>query len=396
MKKYIIILLLIIFLLFLVLIKDNKSDNRDGRVSNNSNPEKRAIFLSYIELKKYVKGHSEEEAKKNIDIIIDNIYDFNFNVLILQVRSFSDAIYESSIFPWSSSVSSSEGINPGYDVLKYFIEKAHEKKIELHAWINPYRIRNNTDTDSISSENKAYEWLNTNNVKVCENGIFYNPASKDVQKLVIDGVVELLNNYDVDGIHFDDYFYPSCDIDSENYEEFSKKNENISLDEYRLLMVNNMVKKVHKITKKRKKVFGISPEGNIENNYSSNYADVYEWGRSDKYVDYLMPQIYYGFYNEVKPFNDVVNEWNDLVKGSNVKIIPALAFYKTGKIDEYAKSGAREWVENDNIIMKQILISRNINNYNGFAIFRYDSMFGDNDNQTTLKEKENLKKIMKK
>ena len=161
-------------------------------------------------------------------------------------------------------------------------------------------------------------------------------------------------------------------------------------------MVNNMVKKVHKITKKRKKVFGISPEGNIENNYSSNYADVYEWGRSDKYVDYLMPQIYYGFYNEVKPFNDVVNEWNDLVKGSNVKIIPALAFYKTGKIDEYAKSGAREWVENDNIIMKQILISRNINNYNGFAIFRYDSMFGNSDNQTTLNEKENLKKIMKK
>ena len=91
-----------------------------------------------------------------------------------------------------------------------------------------------------------------------------------------------------------------------------------------------------------------------------------------------------------------MNEWNDLVKGSNVKIIPALAFYKTGKIDEYAKSGAREWVENDNIIMKQILISRNINNYKGFAIFRYDSMFGNSNNQTTLNEKENLKKIMKK
>lgn len=394
MKKYIIILVLIIFLLLLVLIKDN-NDERDNKFDNNSNAEKRAIFFSYIELQKYIKGNSEEMAKKNIDTIINNIYDFNFNVLIIQVRSFSDAIYESNIFPWSSSISNSEGVNPGYDVLEYFIKKAHEKDIEIHAWINPYRIRNSTDVDSISKENPAYQWLNTNHVKVCENGIYYNPASKKTQKLIVDGVVELLDNYDIDGIHFDDYFYPNCDIDSDNYRNFSRKNANVTLSEYRLLMVNNMVKKVHKVTKKRKKIFGISPEGNIENNYNSNYADVYEWAKSDLYVDYLMPQIYYGFYNEVKPFNDVVNEWNSLVKGSNVKIIPALAFYKTGKIDEYAKSGANEWVENDNIIMKQILISRNINNYNGFAIFRYDSMFGDSDNQTTLNEKENLKKIIK-
>lgn len=394
MKKYIIILVLIIFLLLLVLIKDN-NDERDNKFDNNSNTEKRAIFFSYIELQKYIKGNSEEMAKKNIDTIINNIYDFNFNVLIIQVRSFSDAIYESNIFPWSSSISNSEGVNPGYDVLEYFIKKAHEKDIEIHAWINPYRIRNSADVDSISKENPAYQWLNTNHVKVCENGIYYNPASKKAQKLIVDGVVELLDNYDIDGIHFDDYFYPNCDIDSDNYRNFSRKNANVTLSEYRLLMVNNMVKKVHKVTKKRKKIFGISPEGNIENNYNSNYADVYEWAKSDLYVDYLMPQIYYGFYNEVKPFNDVVNEWNSLVKGSNVKIIPALAFYKTGKIDEYAKSGANEWVENDNIIMKQILISRNINNYNGFAIFRYDSMFGDSDNQTTLNEKENLKKIIK-
>lgn len=391
MKKYLFII--IIFLLLLVLFSKQSNDTRNKK---NIKEERKAIFFSYIELKEYIKGKSIKESKQNIDKIIDNLSDFNFNMLILQVRSFSDAIYESKIYPWSNVVSSFEGENPGFDILEYFIKQTKEKNIEVHAWINPYRIRNTSDTSTISKKNKAYTWLNTSNVMISDKGIFYNPASNEVQKLIIDGVEELINNYDIKGIHFDDYFYTIPDIDLENYNEYLRQNEHISLQNYRLLVVNKLVEEVHKITKKNNILFGISPEGNISNNYSSNYADVYEWGKSDKYVDYLMPQVYYGFYNEAQPFHEVLNNWSDIVKEGNVKIIPALAFYKTGQVDYYAKNGSNEWVENSNIIMRQVLISRNIKNYEGFAIFRYDSIF-NNSNQTenTIIEIENLKKVMK-
>ena len=108
-----------------------------------------------------------------------------------------------------------------------------------------------------------------------------------------------------------------------------------------------------------------------------------------------MPQIYYGFNNEAQPFYEVVNTWNNLVEESNVKIIPALALYKSGEKDMYAKSGENEWIENDNILMRQILISRNISSYLGFSIFRYDSMFSEDiTNQTVLNEIKNIKKII--
>lgn len=395
MKKYFFLIIFFFSILSVISIaikssQDIKSEKKD------ITEEKRAIFLSYIELQDYMKGKEKEDSKKNIDMIIENLSNFNFNMLILQVRSFSDAIYESKIYPWSSVVSDEEGISPGYDILEYFIKKAHEKEIEVHAWINPYRIRNTKDISTISKKNKAYEWLNTNHVKITEKGIYYNPASLEVQKFILDGIEELASNYNIDGIHFDDYFYPDPNIDIENYQEYLKSNDSIPLDHYHLLMVNKLIENVHKITQKYHILFGISPEGNIDNNYSSNFADVYEWGKSNSYLDYLMPQIYYGFYNEAQPFYDVVRKWNNIVENSNVKILPALAFYKTGMEDPYAKGGSQEWIENNNMIMRQILVSRNMSHYDGFAIFRYHSIFNpDSKTENTMKEIKNLKKIMK-
>ena len=108
-----------------------------------------------------------------------------------------------------------------------------------------------------------------------------------------------------------------------------------------------------------------------------------------------MPQIYYGFYNETKPYVETVKEWSRLITLNSVKLIPALALYKSGNVDEYAKTGKMEWIENDDILKKQIVIGRNLKHYGGFAIFRYDYMF-NKSNQTShvLSEIENLKKII--
>ena len=116
--------------------------------------------------------------------------------------------------------------------------------------------------------------------------------------------------------------------------------------------------------------------------------------KSNEYVDYLMPQIYYGFQNEAAPFYNVLKKWDNLVKESDVKILPALAFYKSNQEDLYAKNGKYEWIENDDIIMRQVLLSRNMQSYAGFALFRYDSIFKEEVTEVVNSEIKNLKKIM--
>ncbi len=387
---------LVVMLFFILLLQlEPKKEIRKESKKEEQIQEKRAIYISYIELQKYIKGKNVSDAKKSIDNMIQNIADFHFNMILLQVRSFSDAIYESKFFPWCRCVTTDSNAPPGFDILDYFIKKSHSKNIELHAWVNPYRISNKTDTSLLSKDSYAYRFLESGDAKVIDNGIFYNPASSKVQKLIVDGIIEIVENYKVDGIHFDDYFYPSVEIDSSFYNDYLKTHKDISVSDYHIMNVNNLVEKVHEVTKKYHVLFGIAPEGNIDNNYTKNSADVYLWGSSDLYVDYLMPQIYYGFENETKPFYEVLTTWEELVSKSNVKLLPALAFYKINTEDRYAKSGIHEWMEHDDIIMRQVLLSRNTNHYDGFSIFRYDNLFSDVEVEDVMKnEIKNLKKII--
>ena len=380
MKK----IFLIIIVLIILLISISDSDVKE---------EKRGIFVSYIELSNYIKSNSVSESKKNIDLMINNIKNMRFNMIILQVRSFSDAIYKSEIFPWSSCISSKEGIE-SFDVLDYFLEKSHEENILVYAWINPYRVRTNNDISTISKENPAYKYIGSDTLYV-NNGIYYNPSKKDVKKLIVNGIEELIDNYEVDGILFDDYFYPSDDIDINDYNEYVKENGSISLSDYHLMIINDMVEDVYKVCKEKGILFGISPDGNIDNNYNKNYADVKKWMSSDKYIDFIMPQIYYGFYNESRDFYSVLNEWEKLLKNKNIEMMIALAFYKVGVEDVYARGGKLEWVNNDNIIMREVMLSRNINNYNGFSLFRYGYLFDNNlYSVNTLNEIKNINKIV--
>lgn len=389
MKKNI---LFIILLLILILIY--YYNNKSVRNSNYNN-EKRVIFISYIELGNYINKNDINTSKKNIDNMIKNIYDLKFNWIILQVRAFSDSIYESKIFPWANYLSGSEGVFPGFDVLEYFIDVASRYGIKIHAWINPYRVRNNSSVESISSKNPAYKYINSDYLYVGDV-IYYNPAKEEIIDLIVDGVVEILDNYDVDGILFDDYFYPNNNISIGDYNTYLSNNNYISFDQYRLNVVSKLVKKVHKVCHDRNKLFGISPSGNIDNNYKMLFADVKKWGSSSLYVDYLMPQIYYGFYNEVSDFNTVVHEWENIVISNSVKLIPALAFYKVGNVDMYAKSGSNEWIDNDDIIMREVIMCRNLNNYYGFALYRYDYLFKEElKTKTTMNEVKNLKEIIK-
>ena len=265
--------------------------------------------------------------------------------------------------------------------------------MSLYAWINPYRVRTTNDIKSISTKNPAYKYINTDTLYI-NNGIHYNPAKEEVINLITNGVEELVKNYKVDGVLFDDYFYPSNDIDIKDYNLYIKSNNYIDLKTYHLNNVNKMVKQVHTICKKYNVKFGISPDGNIDNNYNKNYADVKKWCSSKEYIDFIMPQIYYGFYNETKAFNNVIKEWESIIT-NDIDFQIVLAFYKIGQVDKYAKSGSNEWIDNHDIIMREIILSRNSKNYKGFSLFRYDYLFNDKYKSNSINEEiNNMMKVL--
>ena len=369
------------FILFLIVILFFISED----ISNKKELEERSIFISYIELSKYISDDISL-SKNNIDMMINNIEELGFNSVILQVRSFGDAIYPSKIYSNSLYISNS------FDVLDYFSDICNSKGFKLYAWINPYRIRNDLNKDSISNDNIIYDLLDTRHI-VYTSGIYFNPSSELVINLIIEGINEIINNYDITGILFDDYFYPSTDCD---LEEYNSLDLDISYEEYKLGRVNELIKRVYAVCHNNGILFGISPDGNIENNYSKHSADVKTWLSNSGYVDFIMPQIYYGFFNGSRPFYNTLKEWSSLITNDTISMSVALAFYKNGVIDEWASSGKTEWIENNNIIMKEIIVSRNINNYMGFGLFRYDYLFSeDKINDNTLLEIENLKKVIK-
>ena len=390
MKKVILLLILFLGISFFIFSSFSEEAKEVSKYQEN-----RGIFISYIELSNYLKGKDEKSAKREIEMMISNVKNLGFTMVFLQVRSFSDAIYPSNIYPWSSIISEREGEKIDYDVLELFLKVCKKCHISLFAWINPYRIRSDEDVTDISSKNPASSYLESDSVYISD-GIFYNPAKEEVKELIVSGVLELVENYDIDGVMFDDYFYPTTseEIDQEEFLEYQEENPDASLSSFRLQQVSDLIQRVYDVCHSHQVLFAVSPDGNIENNYQKHYADVKLWGDSEGYVDFLMPQIYYGFYNEAKDFYSALGEWEKLA--TKVSLLPVLAFYKVGAVDNFAKSGKEEWMQSDDIIMREIVLSRNLKQYYGFSLFRYDYLFNQElETSTTMMEVKNMKKVLK-
>lgn len=382
--------MIIILIITFFLIDTNIASKKKEIIIEKENI--KAIYISYIEYLDNFLGNSKTINETKIKMMIDNISEIGFNTIFLHVSPFSDSIYNSKILPYSYTLTGTEDKNPGFDYLDYFIKIAHLKKIKVHAWINPYRIRSDNKKELISEKNPAYKLLNTNNILISKNGIYYNPSSEIVKELVISEIEEIINNYQIDGIHFDDYFYSDKNIDKIEYNNYLDNGNNISLLDYHLMQTNDLIKRVYELIKLKNSniIFSIAPDGNINNNYLYHYADVKKWLSNNNYIDIIMPQIYYGFENEYLSFNRALDNWKK-INVNNTRIIPVLAFYKSGFIDNDAGSGKNEWIKNDNIISKQINVLKE-NGINEYALFRYDYLF-NNDylNKNSKKELEKLK-----
>ena len=388
-KTFVIFLIIIIFLIGNTYVMSKKNNY----IKEVKDEEIRGVYISYLEYLSYFNGNSLDINKSYINKMLDQVKENKFNTIFLHVSPFSDAIYNSKLFPYSYTLTGNEGKNPGMDYLDYFIRESHKRNIKIHAWINPYRISSTTDISKLSESNPALTFLKTNDAKITKTGIYYNPASSKVIDLLLKQVYEIISNYDVDGIHFDDYFYEDVEIDLETYQKHFLET-NINIQEYRLNIINTTIRSIYKLIKDYNKniIFSISPDGNIENNYELHFADIKTWLSNDGYIDIIMPQVYYGFDNSLKPFEKTIEEWNNLIH-NNVKLVPVLAFYKVGLVDEYAGIGKYEWINNQDVILRQINFSKTLNHYKGYTLFRYEYIFNSNlINNNSKVELDNLKK----
>lgn len=348
-----------------------------------------AAWISYTELSmKDENGGNEDSFRDKISEMFDNCAQLGINTVFAQVRPFCDAMYPSEIFPWSAYLTGYQGDPVYYDPLEIMVEEAHERGLGLHAWINPFRVSFDTDTDKLSEKNPAKKLLNDEKTKdrvvTADGGLYLCPASTQNHKLIIDGVREIIRNYEVDGIHIDDYFYPSTDIsvDKTYYDEYKKNGGALFYDKWRLEVISSFVSQMYTAVKSERNdcVFSISPAGNINNNYEEEYADVERWCSEKGYCDWIIPQIYYGFENEVLPFDKACKSWSELDTTDDVRMIYGIPAYKVNGEEEEFKAGG-------GIIEKQISVAKATDNYGGVAFFSYSSLV-DPD---CKKEFENIK-----
>ena len=308
-----------------------------------------------------------------------------FNRVTVQVRPFADAFYKSDYFPVSSYCFKEQGSELIFDPLEIMVESAHKYKLSIEAWINPYRVSNSDDFSQLSKNNKAVEWQGTDNLIVCDSGIYFNPASDEVIKLISNGVREIAENYDVDSICFDDYFYPNTDesIDKSSYTAYKKSKGDKSLADWRRENVNKMIQSVYSTVKSVDEniTFGVSPASNAESNYNTLYADTKKWCTEKGYVDYICPQIYFGFQNENQPFMKTTKNW---VQMADCTLYVALPLYKAEKEDEFAgDNGKNEFIDNNNIIARQVTYLSKLSDVKGYYVFSYSSL-KDNDETNNL------------
>ncbi len=310
----------------------------------------KAVWISYLDYTK-LKDKSEKAFRSNIASMYKKASEQGLNTVIVHVRAFSDAVYPSDYYDWASFVTSNSN-GPGYDPLTIMVEEAHKQKLSFHAWINPYRSKSGTVLD---------------------------PASTTNINRIVNGVGEIVSNYAVDGIHFDDYFYASSDKTSQST---------------KMKDVNKMIKKVYSKIKSINKtvVFGISPAGEISYAHSIG-CDVEEWLSNSGYVDYLMPQLYWSDEYEnssgeiVTMFTDRMTEWEE-INENDTPLYVGMALYKVGTLVESAWGTDYGWNNADDNLYQQYKAAKEYG-YLGYSLYRYDWL----EKSISKKELKNLKKL---
>lgn len=354
--------------------------------------------------------NSVDELKEDWIEILNNHESMNFNTVIFQVSPTLDALYESKNRPWSHVLTGVQGKKPewanNFDLIDWMIEETHKRGMEFHAWFNPYRVTHKYIPDTtyeeemkkLSSTNFAKQ--NPNLTYIFDKKLYLDPGSPKTIKHITDTIEEFINKYDIDAIHFDDYFYPykvtrnnitSYFGDSlEDKKTFKENSRNIEdIKKWRQSNNNIMISAVKETidnynNKNNKSIqWGISPFGiwehKDENNLGTNtptdstasnrdiYADTRKWVVEET-IDYIIPQVYWEFMQPAAPYGEITSWWNNVASNSRTHLYIGHANYK------HMNAGwAKHW-QNPEEIPNQLKFNNNYKNVKGSAFFGYTSL----------------------
>ena len=339
----------------------------------------RAVWVSYIELAG-MDWTSADAFRADAQAMMDRCAALGLNTVIVQVRPFGDALYRSALYPWSHLCTGAQGRDPGFDPLDILLTEAHLRGIAVEGWINPYRLQAGGLPRALCETNLAHthpEWVGE-----AGGAPHPNPAIPEAAAYVADGVAELVQNYPVDGVHFDDYFYPTTDpaIDAAQFAAAGGGD----LAAFRRGQVTALVKAARDAVKAADPTlrFGVSPQGNPDNDLNQQYCDVYAWlaaGGADAVVDYLCPQLYWGdgftLSNGSQRFayQNILAEWAAIPR-AEAALYVGLGAWQIGDGDGSADGGAAARWSTGRVLADQVAGLRAAG-AGGYALYRYGSLF---------------------
>ena len=344
----------------------------------------RAVWVATVYRLDYPSQATTDPAvlKRDADAILQECVELGMNAVILQVRPSADALYPSDYYPWSRYLTGTQGTAPrnGFDPLEYWVERAHALGLELHAWINPFRITKGgqTEFDSLTADHPAR--LHPDWVVEYEGEFYFNPGLPEVRAYIIQGAEELARSYDIDGVHLDDYFYPGSGFDdADTYAQYGAGFSD--LGDWRRDNVNRLVEelgeRLHAIDPNLS--YGISPSGvwadrsslpqgsNTTGGYESyyaSYADSRKWVK-EGWIDYICPQVYWYIGHSSMDYETIVRWWADTVEGTGVSLYIGMADYQAGNTSESSPWYGTRAIE------AQLALNQYIPQVTGEVHFRY-------------------------
>ena len=363
--------------------------NKASRVSAEDR-EIKAVWAATVFSLDYPGSAGEDSARLRADAdrILEETRALGYNTLFFQVRPSADAFYKSEVFPWSAYLTGEQGKAPadGFDPLEYLVSKAHGMGIEVHAWINPYRVTASEKDNDLQSQSSIAVKYPELVVKHSDGKLYLNPGEPQSNRLIADGAAELVKNYSVDGIHLDDYFYPGSDFpDAETFTKYGGAFGNI--EDWRRDNITNLIREIRTAVKgvRESTVFSVSPCG-IWANKASNpegsdtsgrqayydyYADTRLWAK-ENLVDWLVPQVYWNIGYGIADFEKIVKWWDAQLDGTKTKLVIGQAAYRAA--DETDPTSAWYGQNGMDELKRQAALMKTCRNVGGYAHYRLGSI----------------------
>lgn len=333
------------------------------------NVEMRAVWIATVANIDWPSDKTSSEAqRKQLITILDSLQSCNINTVVFQVRPTSDTFYSSELEPWSQYLTGHQGSAPSpyYDPLQFLIDEAHKRCMEVHIWMNPYRVLNGDNTGLLVSNHLYYQRPEL--FKHYGGKIYFNPALQDVRDYLTMIVMDIVLRYDVDAVHFDDYFYP-YKVEGKEFpddDSFAADPRGFSSKaDWRRDNVNQIISQLQHTIKAAKPwvQFGVSPFGRFEDDYNELYADVRTW-MLNGWIDYVVPQLYWAIGHKTSDFGKLYDWWADVSESGDNRKTFNCNFYSglyVAGTDIYAYS---PW-QTPNEVVRQVRLSQKKNRDKG-------------------------------